>query len=87
MHNLVQELDNNLSFGAINNREEKWLEEEMMPSCSSINQAFLDPKMLELEGKKVIGKGTFATVYKCQLHGTDIALKVFEAKPNVTAEV
>lgn len=88
IHNLVQELDNNLSFGGTtNNRKKDYDAERALSASPSINHAFLDPTMLEFEEKKIIGTGTFATVYKCQLHGTDIAVKVFETKPNVSAEV
>ena len=49
----------------------------------------MDVSGLELAEKNVIGRGTYATVFKGQLHGTDVAAKLFEAKESfkITQEV
>ena len=89
MHNLVLELDNNLSFGS-NKEPSSSVDEEnttiSMAKSSPLNNVHMDID-LNFEDKQVIGKGTYATVYKCQLHGTDIAVKVFQPTATLTTEV
>ena len=57
-----------------------------MAKTSPLNNVHMDID-LNFEDKQVIGKGTYATVYKCQLHGTDIAVKVFQPTATLTTEV
>ena len=83
MHNLVLELDNNLSFGSTSTVTTHEITEFDMGSLKNIQ---MDSKDLELLDKNVIGKGTYATVYKCQLHGTDIAVKVFDHSHKMTQD-
>ena len=85
MHNLVLELDNNLSFGS-NKEPSSSVDEENTTISSPLNNVHMDID-LNFEDKQVIGKGTYATVYKCQLHGTDIAVKVFQPTATLTTEV
>ena len=95
MHNLVLELDNNLSFGS--NKEasshshtsslEYSNEDTAVTKTTPLNNIRMDPDAIHFDEKHIIGKGTYATVYKCQLHGTDIAVKVFESSQTLTAEM
>ena len=77
MHNLVLELDNNLSFGSND-------EQNILQMGKALKNIFMESAPdFGLAEKNVIGKGTYATVYKCQLHGTDIAVKVFDGTKNI----
>jgi hypothetical protein len=89
MHNLVLELDNNLSFGdhSKEDKEEPQLSKNeidekltnlMSESC--LKSVQVDPQLFSLEDSAIIGKGTFSSVYKCQLYGMDVAVKVFECR-------
>ena len=62
------------------------MDEENTTISSPLNNVHMDID-LNFEDKQVIGKGTYATVYKCQLHGTDIAVKVFQPTATLTTEV
>ena len=84
IHNLVLELDNNLSFGNEGGENIKRSEQ----NNSFGNLEIKDPNQLKLEEKNIIGSGTYALVYKSQLHGMDIAVKVFNGpKDNISKEV
>ena len=88
MRSLVLELDNNLSFGstrAESSNSDSQTEMEMTNSTlskieSPLKNVQMDTSNLYLSDKNLIGKGTYATVYKCQLHGTDVAVKAFNTE-------
>ena len=88
MRSLVLELDNNLSFGstrAESSNSDSQNEMEMTNSTiskieSPLKNVQMDTSNLYLCDKNLIGKGTYATVYKCQLHGTDVAVKAFNTE-------
>ena len=99
MHSLVLELDNNLSFGStkadssisVSRAETETVSqaetEFSMPEVGQLKSIQMDSSDLSLSQKNLVGKGTYANVYKCQLHGTDVAVKAFNCerqKPEVT---
>jgi hypothetical protein len=102
MHSLVLELDNNLSFGStkaedssisVSRAETETVSqaetEILMPEVGQLKSIQMDSSDLSLSRKNLVGKGTYANVYKCQLHGTDVAVKAFNCtgnghKPEVT---
>ena len=100
MHSLVLELDNNLSFGStkadssisVSRTETEIISvsqaetEISMPEVGQLKNVQMDTSDLGLSQKNLVGKGTYANVYKCQLHGTDVAVKAFNCerqKPEV----
>ena len=100
MHSLVLELDNNLSFGStkagssisVSRTETETVSqtetEFSMPEVGQLKSIQMDTSDLSLSQKNLVGKGTYANVYKCQLHGTDVAVKAFNCtgshKPEMT---
>ena len=78
MHSLVLELDNNLSFGSTRAGTSS--------SSGELKNVQMDTSDLHLCEKNLIGRGTYASVYKCQLHGTDVAVKAFNGERH-TSEV
>ena len=83
MHSLVLELDNNLSFGSTRTGTSP----SSSPSSSGeLKNVQMDTSDLHLCEKNFIGRGTYASVYKCQLHGTDVAVKAFNGERH-TSEV
>ena len=100
MHSLVLELDNNLSFGStkadssisVSRTETETVSqtetEFSMPEVGQLKSIQMDTSDLSLSQKNLVGKGTYAHVYKCQLHGTDVAVKAFNCtgshKPEMT---
>ena len=81
MHNLVLELDNNLSFGNSSSTSQGNADDNCGLMLSGPFKSIqMDASGLQFHDKNVIGKGTYATVYKCQLHGTDIAVKLFDSE-------
>ena len=85
INNLVLELDNNLSFEGEKGRQVTHPESTNWLGSLEIK----NPNLLKLEPKNIIGSGTYALVYKSQLHGMDIAVKVFNggSKENIAKEV
>ena len=97
MHNLVLELDNNLSFGTSRESSSNSSRDNATAAAAAaaglmgpLKTIQMDASGLQFHDKNVIGRGTYATVYKCQLHGTDIAVKLFDSQllhPHITPEV
>ena len=84
INNLVLELDNNLSFEG-----EKSQVSDPESTIWLGGLEIKNPNLLKLDPKTIIGSGTYALVYKSQLHGMDIAVKVFNggSRENIPKEV
>ena len=84
INNLVLELDNNLSFEG-----EKSQVSDPESTIWLGGLEIKNPNLLKLDPRTIIGSGTYALVYKSQLHGMDIAVKVFNggSRENIPKEV
>ncbi len=57
---------------------------DLFSKGSSLKAVQVDPDKFHLDDKELIGRGTFSTVYKSQLLGMDVAVKVFSSVKDIT---